>query len=62
VKVAFSVESAPTLFFLVWGGGQGLTKNWIPFWSFVKIQEREEELLLLLLLLLLLVNPSFHHG
>jgi len=55
VKVAFSVESAPTLFFFVLGGGQGLTKNWIPFWSFVKIQDRQE-------LLLLLVNPSFQHG
>jgi hypothetical protein len=57
VKVAFSVESAPTLFFSVFWG-VGLTKNWISFWSFVKIQEREE----LLLMLLLLVNPSFHHG
>jgi hypothetical protein len=58
VKVAFSVESAPTLYFFGFLEGEGLTKNWISFWSFVKIQEREE----LLLLLLLLVDPSFHHG
>ncbi len=59
VKVALSVESAPTLFsFFCFFGWEALTKNSIYFWSFVKIQDREESLLLLLLL----VNPSFHHG